>query len=156
MSNSLWPHGLQHTRLPSPSPTPRACLNSYPSSRWCHLTISSSDLPFSCLQSFPASGSFPMSQLFRVKWPKYWSFSFSISPSNKYLRLISFRMDCLDLLAVQRTLKSLLHCHSSNMLMEKSREIAPEGMKRLSQSRKKLWMCQVVEVKSSAVKNKIA
>ena len=65
MSDSLWPHGLQHARLPSPSPTPRACSNSHPLSRWCHPTISSSVIPFSsCLLSFPASGSFLMSQLF--------------------------------------------------------------------------------------------
>ena len=65
VSNSLWPHGLQHARLPCPSPTPGACSNSCPSSRWCHPTISSSVVPFpSCLQSFPASGSFPMSQFF--------------------------------------------------------------------------------------------
>ena len=65
MSSSLWPNGLQHTRLLCPSPTPRACSNSCPSSWWCHPTISSSVVPFSsCLQSFPASGSFPMSQFF--------------------------------------------------------------------------------------------
>ena len=65
MSNSLWPHGLQHIRLPCPSPTPRACSNSYPLSWWWHPAISSSVVPFSsCLQSFPASGSFQMSQLF--------------------------------------------------------------------------------------------
>ena len=65
-SNSLWPHGLQHTRLPCPSPTPGACSNSCPLSQWCHPTISSSVLPFSsCLQSFPASGSFPVSRFFR-------------------------------------------------------------------------------------------
>ena len=58
VSDSLWPHGLQHARPPCPSPTPRACSNSYPSSRWCHPTISSSVLPFSCLHSFPASGLF--------------------------------------------------------------------------------------------------
>ena len=63
--DSLWLHGLQHSRLPCPSPTPRACSNSCPSSQWCHPTISSSVIPFSsCLQSFPASGSFQMSQLF--------------------------------------------------------------------------------------------
>ena len=62
---TLWPHGLQHTRLLSPSPTPRACSNSCPSSQWCHPTISSSVIPFSSsLQSFPVSGSFPMSQFF--------------------------------------------------------------------------------------------
>ena len=65
------------------------------------------------LQSFPASGSFPMSQVLRIRWPKYWSFSFSISPSNEYSGLISFRMDWLDLLAVQETLRSLLQHHSS-------------------------------------------
>ena len=65
MSNSLRPRGLQHTKLPCPSPTPRACSNSCPSSQWCHPTISSSFVPLpSCLQSFPASGSFPMSQFF--------------------------------------------------------------------------------------------
>ena len=65
MSNSLWPHGLQHTRLPCPSPAPRAYSNSCPSSQWCHRNISSSVVPFSsCLQSFPASGSFPVSQFF--------------------------------------------------------------------------------------------
>ena len=62
---TLWPHGLQHTRLPCPSPTPEAYSNSYPSSWWCHLSVSSSVVPFaSCLRSFPASGSFPMSQFF--------------------------------------------------------------------------------------------
>ena len=65
VSNSLWPHGLQHTRLPYPSPTPRAYSNSCPSRRWCHPTTSSSVIPFSSwLQSFPASGSFPMSHFF--------------------------------------------------------------------------------------------
>ena len=63
----LWPYGLQHTRLPCPSPSPRACSNSCPLSRWCHPTISSFVIPFSsCLQSFPASGSFQMSQLFKL------------------------------------------------------------------------------------------
>ena len=112
MSDSLWPHGLQHARLPCPSSTPRAYSNSCPSSRWCHLTISSSVIPFSCPQSFPTSGSFQMSQLSQ-QVTKVLSFSFSISPSNEYSRLISFRMDWLDLLAVQGTLKSLLQHHGS-------------------------------------------
>ena len=65
MSNSFGRHGLRHARLPCSSPTPRTCSNSCPSSQWYHLTISSSVIPFSsCLQSFPASGSFPMSQFF--------------------------------------------------------------------------------------------
>ena len=69
MSDTLWPHGLQYTRLPCPSPTPGACLNSCPSSQWYHPTISSSVVPFSfCLQSFPASGSFPMSRLVNLNY----------------------------------------------------------------------------------------
>ena len=72
-------------------------------------TISSSVIPFSsCPQSFPASGSFPMSWAFRIRWPKHWSFSFSISPSNGYSGLISFKMDWLDVLVVQGTLKNPL------------------------------------------------
>ena len=115
MSDYLWPHGLQHTRLPCPSPTPGVFSNSCPSSQWCHPTISSSVVPFSShLQSFPASGSFSMSQpTLHIRWPKYWSFSFSISPSNEYSGLISFRMDFLDLLAAQGTLKSFLQHHTS-------------------------------------------
>ena len=112
MSNSLQPHGLQHARLPCPSPTPRAYSNSCPLSEWCHPTISSSVVRFSRLQSFPVSGSFPMSQFFTIRWPKYWSFSFSISPSNEYSGLISFRIDWFDL-AIQGALKSLLQHHRS-------------------------------------------
>ena len=108
VSDSLQPHELQHARPPCPSPTPGVYSNSCPSSWWCHPAISSSVIPFSsCSQSLPASGSFPGSQLC-MRWPKYWSFSFSISPSNEHPGLISFRMDWLDLLAVQGTLKSLL------------------------------------------------
>ena len=118
MYDSLWPHGLQHTRLPCPSPTPGACSNSCPSSQWGHPTISSSVVSFSsCLQSFPASGSFQMSVLC-IRWLTYWSFSFSISPSNEYLGLISFRMDWLVLLTVQGTLKSLLQHHSSKAILQ--------------------------------------
>ena len=87
---------------------PKPCSNSCPLSRWCHATISPSVVPFSSrLQSFPASGSFPMCQFF-PSWPKYWSFSFSITPSKEYSGLIYFRMDWFDLFAVQGTLKSLL------------------------------------------------
>ena len=94
MCNSLQPHGLQHARLPCPSPTPGAYSNSCPSSRWCHPTISSSVVPFSShLQSFPTSGSFLMSEFFTWGGQKYRSFSFSISPSSEYSGLISFRMD---------------------------------------------------------------
>ena len=104
MSGSLRPHGLQHARLPCPSPTPGACSNSCPSSRWCHPTISSSVCP---LLLPPSIFSFP---LLCFRWPEYWSFS--ISPSNEYSGLISFRMDWLDLLTVQGTLTGLLHYHN--------------------------------------------
>ena len=114
VSDSLQPHGPQHTRPPCPLPNHRVHPNSCPLSWWCYSTISSSVVPFSSrLQSFPASGYCPMSWLFHIRWPKYWSFTFNISPSSEYSRLISFRMDWLDLPAVQRTLKSLLQHHSS-------------------------------------------
>ena len=102
VSNFLQPRRLQHVRLPCPSPTPRACSNSCPLSRWCHPTISSSSvIPFSsCLQSFPSIRVFSNESVLHIKWPKYWSFSFSISPFNKYSGLISFRMDWFDLLSV--------------------------------------------------------
>ena len=102
-----------YARPPCPSPTPGVHSNSCLFSQWYHPTISSSIIPFSSrLQSFPASGSFQMSQFFHMRWPKYWSFSFSINPSNEYSGLISLRMDWLDLLAVQGILESLQH-HSS-------------------------------------------
>ena len=170
VSDSLQPHEPQHARPPYISPNPRVHSNPCPSSRWCHPTISSPVVPFSsCPQSFPASGSFQMSQLFAsgsqsigvsacwswsllrlmsielvmpsnhlmfcnpllllhpiplsirvfpnestlsMRWPKYCSFSFSIIPSKEHPGLI-FRMDWLDLLAVQGTLNSLLQHHSS-------------------------------------------
>ena len=113
MSNPLWPHGLEHVRPTCPSPTPGACSNSCPLSWWCHSTKPSSVIPFSsCLQPFPASVISSESVLC-IRWPKYWSFSFNISPSSEYSWQISFRMNWLDLLAVQGTLKSLLQHHSS-------------------------------------------
>ena len=114
MSDSLRPHWLQHARPPCPSPAPGVYSNSCALSRWCHPAISSSVVPFSSrLQSFPASASDSNESALRIRWPKYWSFSFSISPSNEHSGLISFRMDWLDLLAVQGTLKSLLQHHNS-------------------------------------------
>ena len=114
VSNSLRPHELQHTRPPCPSPTPGVYPNSCPSSWWCHLTTSSSVVPFSsCHQSFPTSGSFQMSQLFTSDGQNTGvSASTSVFPVNTQDWLISFRMNRLDLLAVQGTLRSLLH-HSS-------------------------------------------
>ena len=113
VSDSLRPHESQHARPPCPSPTPRVHSDSRPSSQWCHPAISSSVVPFSfCPQSLPASV-FSNESTLRMRWPKYWSFSFSIIPSKEILGLISFRMDWLDLLAVKGTLKSLLQHRSS-------------------------------------------
>ena len=107
MSDSLQPHGLQHTRPPCPSPTPRVHPNPCALGWWCHPTISSSVVPFSCPQSFPASGSFQMSQLFTSDGQ-----SIGVSASALVLP-VNIRMDWLDLLAVQGILKSLLQHHSS-------------------------------------------
>ena len=112
--DSFWLHGLQHARLTCPSPTPGACSNPCPSSWAGHPTISSSVIPFSpCLQSFPPSGSFPMSQFFTSG-----SQSIGVSASASVLPMntqdwFSFRIDWLHLLAIQGTLKSLLQHHSS-------------------------------------------
>ena len=113
VSNSLWPHKPQHARPPCPSPTPGVHLNPCALSWWCNPTISSSVVPFSsCLQSFPASV-FSNESAVCIRWPKYWSFSLNISPSNEYPGLISFKMDWLEFLAVQGARKSLFQHHSS-------------------------------------------
>ena len=104
MSDSLWPHGLQHSRLPCSSPFPGVCSNSCPLSQWHHPTISSSVIPFSsCLQSFPSSRSFPRSRFFTSSGQ---SIRVSPSPFQWIFRVISFRTDWFDLLAVQGTLLS--------------------------------------------------
>ena len=113
MSNSLQPHGLQHARLPCPSPTSGACSISCP---LVGDAVQPSHLLCSLLLLLPIP---PRIRVFsnesdlRMRWPKYWSFSFSIIPSKEIPGLISFRMDWLDLLVVQGTLKSLLQHHSS-------------------------------------------
>ena len=106
MSDSLQPHESQHARPPCPLPTPGVYSNSCPPSWWCHPAISSSGIP-------PSIRVFSNESALLTRWPKYWSFSFSISPSNEHPGLISFRMDQLDLLAVQENLKGLLQHHSS-------------------------------------------
>ena len=111
---TLRPHESQHVRPHCPSPTPGVYSNSCPSSQWCHPAISSSLVPFSsCPQSLIRV--FSSESTLHMRWPKYWSFSFSISRSNEHTGLISFRMDWLDLLAGQETLKSLLQHHSSKV-----------------------------------------
>ena len=107
MSKSLQPHGLQHTKLPCPSLSSRVCSNSY---RLSHLILYH---PLLLLHSiFPSIRVFSNESVL-IRWPKYWSFSFSISPSNEYSGLTSFRIGWLDLLAVQGTLKNLLQHHRS-------------------------------------------
>jgi len=115
VSDSLWPHRLQHIRLPCPLPAPGAYSNSCPSSRWCHPNISSvlCHLLLLLPSNFHSIRVFSRESVLRIRWPKYWNVSFSISPSNEYSGLISFRIDCFDLLAVQGTLKSLLQYNSS-------------------------------------------
>ena len=113
MSDSLRPHESQHARPPCPSPTPRVYPNSCPSSRWCHPAII---LCHSLLLLPPIPPSirvFSNESTLHIRWPKYWSFSFSISPSKEHPGLISFRMNWLDLPAVQGTLKSLRQHHST-------------------------------------------
>ena len=114
MSDYLQPHGLQHSRLPCPSPTLRACSDFI----FIESVMPSNHLILCCplllLPSvFPSIRVFSNESVLHIRWPKYWSFSFSISPSSEYSGLISFRMDWLDLLAVQGPLKSLLQHHSS-------------------------------------------
>ena len=106
VSDSLWPHGLQQARLSCPSPTPIAYPNYCPLSWWCIPTISSCH-PLLLLPSvFPNIRVFSYQSLLYIRWPKYWSFSFSISPSNEYSVLISFRIDWFNLLEVQETHES--------------------------------------------------
>ena len=99
-------HGLQHSRLPCLSLTPRVCLNS------CPLNLTLCCLLLLLPSIFPSIRIFSNELFLRIRWPKYWSLSFRISPSNEYSALISFRIDWFDLLAVQRTLKFLLQHHN--------------------------------------------
>ena len=96
MSDSLRPHESQHARPPCPSPTPRVHWDSHPSSQWCHPAISSSVVPFSpAFNLSQHQGLFSNESVLCIRWPKYWSFRFNISPSNEHPGLISFRMDWL-------------------------------------------------------------
>ena len=114
MSDSLRPHELRHTRPPCPSPVPWVHQNSCPLSWWCQSGYLILCHPLLHLPPIPPGiRVFSNESTLRMRWLKYWSFSFSIIPSNEHPGLISFRMDWLDLLAVQGTLKSLLQHHSS-------------------------------------------
>ena len=113
MSNSLGPNGLQHARPPFPSRTHRAYSDSCQWSRWCHPTVSSCRRLLLPPSIFPSISVFSNVSVLRIRWPSYWHFSFSSNPSSEYSGLVSFRIDWLDLFAVQGTLKSLLQLHSS-------------------------------------------
>ena len=115
MYNSLKPHRLQHARPPCPSPTARVYSNSCPLSQWCYPTILSCCPLLLPPSIFPSIRVFSNESVLCIRRPKYWTFSFNISPSSEYSGLIYFRMDWLDLLAVQGTLKSLLQHHSSKV-----------------------------------------
>ena len=112
MSSFLRSHGLQHTRFPCPSLFPGVCSNSRPLSWWCYL-FNLLRLLLLLPSIFPSIRVFSNESVLRIRWPKYWTFSFSISPSSEYSGLIFFRIDWFDLLAVQEILKSLLQHHSS-------------------------------------------
>ena len=112
MSKSLRAHGLQHTRLPCPLLSLGVCSDLCPLSPWCHPTISSCQSLLLLPSIFPRNRVFSNELALSIKWLKYWSFSFSTSPSNEYSGLISFKIDWFDLLAVQGILKSLLQHHS--------------------------------------------
>ena len=115
VSNSLQPCGLPHTRLSCPSLSPRVCPNSCPLSRCCHPNYLILCHPLLLLPSiFPRTKVFSNESALRIRWPKYWNLS--ISPFSEYSGLISLRIDWFDLLAVQRTLKSLLQHHNSEAI----------------------------------------
>ena len=113
MSDSLRPHESQHARPPCPSPSPGVHSNSCPLSRWCHPAISSCHPLFLLPPILPSIRVFSNESTLHIRWPKYWSFSFSIIPSKEHPGLISFRKDWLDLLAVQGILRRLLQHHRS-------------------------------------------
>ena len=126
VSNSLWPHRLQHPRAPCPSPTPRASSNSCPLSQWCHPTISSCHLLLLLPSIFPSIRVFSNELVLLIRWPKYWSFS--MSHSNEYSGLISIRID----LAVQGTVKSFLQ-------KKKKKEFSPTPQFKSINSHICLW-----------------
>ena len=115
MSDCLRPHELKYTRTPCPSLSPGVCSSSCLLSQWCYLTISSSCHPLLLLPSIsPSIRVFSNESALHIRWSKYWnfSFSFSINPSNEYSGLISIRIDWVDGLGFQGTLKSLLQPHN--------------------------------------------
>ena len=153
MSDSLQPHGLQHPMLPYPSPSPGAYSNSGPLS-WVmpsnHLILCHSLLLLPSV--FPSIRVFTNESVLHTRWPKYWGFSFSISPSNENLGLISFRINWLNLLAVQGTLKGLLQhytskasllCHSAFFIVQLSHPYMTTGKKQSFDKTNLCWQINV-------------
>ena len=134
VSDSLQPHESQHARPPCPSPTPRVHPDSRPSSQWCHPAISSSVVPFLLPPIPPSIRVFSSESTLRMRWPKYWSFSFSIIPSKEIPGLISFRMDWLDLLAQSKGLSRVF----SNTTVQKHQCF---GAQPSSQSKSHIHTC---------------
>ena len=153
MSDSLQPHGLQHTRLPCPSP--RVSSDSCPLSWLCHPTISSCHPLLFPPSIFPNIRVFCNESAFHIRWPKYWSFS--ISPSNEYSGLITFRIDWFDLLAVQGMLKSLLQHHNLKVLnlqcsgdsLEKTLMLGKTEGKRRRRWQRMKWLDSVTDSKDT-------
>ena len=136
LSDSLWPHGLWHSRLPCPPPSAEACSNSCPLSQWCHPTISSSVVPFSsCPQSFPASGSFPMSQLFTSDGPSIGvAASTSVLPMNTqdwsplgWTGWISLQCNGLSRLLQHYSSNVSIHQHSAFFIVQLSHPYVTTG-----------------------------
>ena len=146
MTDTLWPHGLQHNRPPCPSPTPGACSNSWLVMPSNHLILC---CPLLLPSIFPSIRVFSNESVLHIRWPNYRSFSFSISLSNEYSGLISFRMDWLDLLVAQGTLKSVLQCHSSKesilqcsafFIVQLSHPYVTTGKTKAPLEKPKLWL----------------
>ena len=148
---TLQPHGLQHARLPCPSPTPGACSHSCPSGWWCHPTISSCRSLLLLPLIFPSISVFSNESVLHIRCPNYWSFSFSISPSNEHSGLILFSIDLFDLLAVQGTLKSLLQHHREEK--GESQIWALESRTRLETFPKIQRWCSLTNLNQNSINN---
>ena len=135
VSNSLQPHGLQRARLLCPSPSPGACSNSCPLSQRHHPTILSYHPHLLLPSVFPSIRVFSNESALHIRWPKYWSFNFSINPSSEYSGLISFRIGWFDLFAVQKTLRSLLQ-HHNYMSAQRKTKYCTENLAKITQKGK--------------------
>ena len=151
VSNSLRPHESQHAKPPCPSPTPGVHSDSCPSIQWCHPAISSCRSLLLLPLIFPSISVFSNESVLHIRCPNYWSFSFSISPSNEHSGLILFRIDLFDLLAVQGTLKSLLQHHREEK--GESQIWALESRTRLETFPKIQRWCSLTNLNQNSINN---